>query len=153
MFLKDFLKEFKDKKVKLYVDMDGVIAHYDVGVAAEFDTKRPLLSSIKKLKEISEMENIELYILSITRMDEGFNQKNEWLDKYAPFFKTENRVIISRESNDFKSSWDLKTEYLQSLKREKNSVIIVIDDDPLVLKKIGETNEDVIRLKDTALVD
>ena len=33
MYLKDYLEKFKSKKVKLFVDMDGVIADYHVGVA------------------------------------------------------------------------------------------------------------------------
>ena len=152
MYLKDYIKKFDNKKIKMFIDMDGVIADYEVGVASNFDKKRPLTSSIAKLEEISQMDNVEMYILSITRMDEGYEEKNIWLDKHAPFFKKENRVIISRESNDFASSYDLKTSFLKDLKRD-GSVIIVIDDDPIILKKIGETNEDIIRLKDTALVD
>ncbi len=152
MYLKDYIKKFEDKKIKMFIDMDGVIADYEVGVASNFDKKRPLISSIAKLEEISQMENVEMYILSITRMDEGYEEKNIWLDKHAPFFKKENRVIISRESNDFASSYDLKTSFLKDFERD-GSVIIVIDDDPIILKKIGETNEDIIRLKDTALVD
>ena len=152
MYLKDYIKRYEDKKIKMFIDMDGVIADYVVGEASNFDTKRPLISSISKLEDISKMDNVELYILSITRMDEGYEEKNIWLDKHAPFFKKENRVIISRESNDFASSYDLKSNYLKDLKRD-GSVIIVIDDDPIILKKIGETSDDIVRLKDTALVD
>ena len=35
----------------------------------------------------------------------------------------------------------------------RNSIIIFIDDDPLILKEVGTTSKDVILLKDTALVD
>ena len=98
------------------------------------------------------MNNIELYILSISRMDEGVGQKQSWLDINAPFFKKENRVIISRESNEFESSSFLKSNYLKNLKRD-DSTIIVIDDDPIILKEIKKTSEDIILLKDTALVD
>ena len=52
MYLKNYLENFNNKKIKLYVDMDGVIADYEVGVAAHFDKKRPLVSSISKLEEI-----------------------------------------------------------------------------------------------------
>ena len=53
MYLKDYLKRYEHKKIKLLVDMDGVIADYDVGKPGEYDTKRPLFASIKKLEEIS----------------------------------------------------------------------------------------------------
>ena len=152
MYLKEYLKKFENKKIKMYVDMDGVIADYEVGIPHGFDKKRPLISNISKLEEISKMENVELYILSITRMDEGYNEKNIWLDQHAPFFKKENRVIISRESNNFISSPDLKSDFIKNLERD-GSIIVVIDDDPLVLHKIQETSEDAILLKDTALVD
>ena len=50
------------------------------------------------------------------------------------------------------SSSFLKAKYLESFKRD-GSVIIVIDDDPKILKEIRKLNEDIILLKDTVLVD
>ena len=152
MYLKDYLRQFENKKIKLYVDMDGVIADYIFEKACDYDKKRPLFESIKKLEEISKIKNIELYILSSTRKNEGYNQKNYWLDLYAPFFKKENRVILSREANDFIESSSLKANYLSQLKRD-DSIIIVIDDDPKNLKEIKKNNSDIILLKDTVLVD
>ncbi len=152
MYILDYLKKFEDKNIKIFVDMDGVIADYEVGVAEKFHLKRPLYSSLEKLKEISNMNNVELFILSVTRKDEGNAQKQEWLDQYAPFFAKENRVILSRESNDGKSSSELKSTYIKNLERD-GSVIVVIDDDPRVLFAIKETSDDVYLLKDTALVD
>lgn len=152
MYILDFLKKYNNKKIKLFVDMDGVIADYDVGVPSNYDKKRPLYDSIKKLEEVSKLDNVELYILSITRMDEGYKQKNDWLDMYAPIFEKDKRVIISRESNNMISSSILKSNYLKNLKRD-DSVIILIDDDPVILKEVRKNNEDVILLKDTVLVD
>ena len=152
MYLKEFLEQFDGKKIKMFVDMDGVIVDYVVGSTDDFDKRRPLYSSLSKLKEIYEEGIVDLYILSITRMNKGLQEKNIWLDNYAPMFKKENRVIISREANDFKSSAELKAEYISSLERD-GSVIIVIDDDPRVLKAMKDTNKDVVLLKDTALVD
>ncbi|MBR0491493.1 MAG: hypothetical protein IJJ82_05570 [Clostridia bacterium] len=150
MYIDDVLEQYKDKKIKLFVDMDGVIADYEVGLARDYDKKRPLKSNIKKLKEISENPNIEMNILSVTRYDKGFEEKNIWLDKYAPFFQKKNRNIISRESNGFEKSSILKANFIKGIKR--NKIIIIIDDDPLVLKRIHKENEDVVLLKDTALV-
>ena len=152
MYLKNYLKQYKDQKIKLFVDMDGVIADYIFGNAKDYDKKRPLKDSIKKLEEISKMPNIELFIFSATRYNEGLEQKQWWLDTYAPFFKKDNRIIISREANDMIESSILKANYLKDYKRD-NSLIIVIDDDPKNLKEISKTNEDVILLKDTVLVD
>ena len=152
MYLKDYLNQFEGKKIKMFVDMDGVIVDYVVGSTDDFDKRRPLYTSISKIQEIYEAGNVELYILSITRMNKGLEEKNIWLDNYAPMFKKENRVIISREANDFKASAELKAEYISNLERD-GSVFIVIDDDPRVLKAIKDSNKDVALLKDTALVD
>ena len=152
MYIKEYLKQYKNKKIKLFVDMDGVIVDYIVGSAEDYDKKRPLYDSIKKLEEINKMSNVELFIFSATRYSKGFEQKQWWLDEYAPFFKKENRIIISREDNDMEKSAVLKANYLKDLKRD-DSIIIVIDDDPRNLKEISKLNEDIILLKDTVLID
>lgn len=152
MYLKEYLKKYNNKKIKIFVDMDGTIVDYVVGNSTDFADRRPLTSSIAKLEEISKQNNVELYILSVTRGDKGLREKQEWLDKFAPFFKKENRIIISRESNNMLLAYELKCNYLSNINRD-DSVLIIIDDDPIVLREIGNTNKDVIRLKDTALVD
>lgn len=155
MFFERTIKnlESKYKKIKLFVDMDGVIADYVVGEARDYDKKRPLLTTIKQLENVSSKDNIELNILSISRMDIGVKQKNDWLNKYAPFFKTENRSIISRESNNMEKSYKLKCDYIRNVKRESDCIIVVIDDDCDIVHKLKDENEDIVILKDTVFVD
>ena len=153
MFFKDLIDTYNGKNIKIFVDMDGVIADYDVGVTSGYDVKRPLITSIEKLEEISKFDNTELYILSITKKDIGIEEKNYWLNKYAPFFKNENRVIISKESNEGFSSKELKANYLAKVERKDDCIIMVIDDDPAIIKEIGKANPDIVLLKDTVLVD
>ena len=152
MYFSKYLEKFKDDKIKIFVDMDGVIADYDFGVPKDYDKKRPLYDSIKKLEIVSKMPNVEMFVISITRMNEGFEQKQEWLDKYAPFFKKENRIIISREANNMEKSPILKAKFLKKYKKDDN-IIIVIDDDPRNLVEIDKLNEGIILLKDAVLVD
>lgn len=152
MYLKEYLEQFKDKRIKIFVDMDGVIADYIFGSAQDFDQKRPLYDSIDKLEIISKMPNVKLFIFSATRYSSGVDEKEWWLDTYAPFFKKENRIIISREENDMASSYDLKAKYLASYQRD-GSILILIDDDPKNLKEVKKLNSDIILLKDTVLVD
>ena len=152
MYIKDYLQQFQDEKIKLLVDMDGVIADYIFDSAKDYNQKRPLFDSIKKLEEISHKPNVELYIFSATRRTEGIEQKHWWLNTYAPFFKEENRIILSREANGMTESAILKANFLKEYKRD-GSVIIVIDDDPKNLKEIRKLNEDVVLLKDSVLVD
>lgn len=151
MYLKEILNGYGDKKIKIYIDMDGVIADYDVGKPGNFDKKRPLYTSIDKLKEISFMDNVSLYILSITRKNIGIYEKNIWLDKYMPFIDKNNRFILSKEKES-KSSSELKVNFLKNIKRE-DGVIILIDDDPLILKSVMDNVNDIVLLKDTVLVD
>ena len=153
MLIFDVLKKFENKKIRLYVDMDGCIADYEVGAPNNYDKKRPLITNLSKLEQISKMPNVELYVLSITRMNNGLEEKNKWLDYYAPFFKKENRYIISREKYNFKKdSVSLKYEFVKQIKRD-DSQIIIIDDDPSILKKLKDGFDDVILLKDTTLID
>ena len=151
MYITDYIKRFKDKRIKIYVDMDGVIADYDVGNASEYDKKRPLLTNIEALREVSKNKNVEMFILSITRMTIGREEKNRWLDKYVEFIKVENRFIISREEHNFMPSKALKKKFIKNIKRDE-SIIIVIDDDPAIIDEIRKSSEDVYLLKDTSLV-
>ena len=152
MYLEDYLNRFGEKKIKLFVDMDGVVADYDFGSAQDYDKKRPLIDSIDKLEIVSKMPNVELFIFSVTRYSSGYEQKQWWLDTYASFFKKENRIIISREDNGMRDSSLLKAEYLANYQRD-DSVLILIDDDPQNLKDVRRLNEDIFLLKDTVLVD
>ena len=151
MYITDYIKQFKNKRIKIYVDMDGVIADYDVGKALEYDKKRPLLTNIEALREVSKNKNVEMFILSITRMTIGRDEKNRWLDKYVEFIKVENRYIISREEHNFMPSKTLKKRFIKNIKRDE-SIIIVIDDDPAIIDEIRKSSEDVYLLKDTSLV-
>lgn len=149
MKIVDEIKVFSlERKVNLFVDMDGVIAEYDFGKPLDFVNKRPLISNIKVLEEISKISNVDMYILSICRKDSQVNDKNDWLDKYAPFFKKENRNIISKETYKEKTSLELKVSFLNNQKGFK----ILIDDDNEVLKEVSEKVGDIILYQDSSLV-
>ena len=66
MYFKEYLKKYDNNRVKLFVDMDGVIADYEFGNASDFDKKRPLYERIQKIEEIAEKENIELFSHDVT---------------------------------------------------------------------------------------
>ena len=132
--------------------MDGVVADYDIGGNLDYSIKRPLYSNIKQIEEISHYDNIELYILSVTRHNEGIKQKQVWLDKYMPFIKKENRILLSRENNKMKRSRFIKAEYLQNVVDDEYKIIL-IDDDPTVIDEVKDTSPSIITMKDTVLVD
>lgn len=144
-------KQTKNKKTRIYVDMDGVIASYNIGKPYDFENKRPLTTNIKTLSKINNLENTELFILSICKKDSQIKEKNNWLDKYAPFFQKDNRIIISKESNPNLSSKELKLNYLKSLKTDNQ--IILIDDDNEIIKNIKDNAKNIILYQDSELTD
>lgn len=141
----------KDKKTIIYVDMDGVIASYDFGKPLNFTNKRPLTTNIKTLSQLNNLKNIELHILSVCVFDRQVKEKNEWLDKYAPFFEKDKRTIISKESYPNYSSAILKLNYLKSL--EVKDQIIFIDDDNEVLRTVRNGLKNIILYQDSELID
>lgn len=152
MYFYELIKKLsKNKKTKIYVDMDGVIASYDFGKPLDFTNKRPLITNIKTLNELCKLQNVELFILSVCRFNNQINEKNNWLDKYAPFFDKNKRIIISKESNLHLSSKKLKLNYLKTLKTEDQ--IIFIDDDNEVLKTIHNNIKNIILYQDSELID
>ena len=152
MHFYELIKEkYHDKEVLLFVDMDGVIASYDFGKPLDFKNKRPLKTNIDTLKKVSELDNITLNILSVCRKDYQIVEKNEWLDKYAPFFKKENRNILSKESITGYSSAELKLNFLESV--ETNKLIIMLDDDNKVLDTLSKSDKEIILYQDSELVD
>lgn len=140
-----------NKGTKIYVDMDGVIASFNIGKPYDFGNKRPIQTNINTLKKISGLENVELHILSICRTDNQIAEKNNWLDKYAPFFDKNNRNILSKETYPNLSSKELKANFLKKLNKDKQ--IILIDDDNGILKYIAKEVESIILFQDSELVD
>ena len=47
----DTIEQYSDKNITIYVDMDGVIAEYDIG-NFDYNTIRPLKSNIKRIEEL-----------------------------------------------------------------------------------------------------
>ena len=138
----------KDQKIDIYVDMDGVIAEYDFGRPLDFLNKRPLLGNIKVLEEISKIPNVKMHILSICKKDSQINDKNVWLDKYAPFFKKENRNVLSKETYTDRSSSELKVDFLNNIESFK----ILIDDDNGILKEVDKKVKNISLYQDSSIV-
>lgn len=153
MYFYNLIKEMATKKdLMIFFDMDGVLAEYGIGKNPfDFLNKRPLKQNIATIEEVSTIENVEVHVLSVCREDSQIEEKNIWLDKNAPFFKKENRNIISRASKDWMPSKDIKLNFLKEVKTDKQ--IILVDDDNGVLKNIKDNLENVIVMQDSELID
>lgn len=148
----DLIKKISiDEEVILFVDMDGVIASYDVGRPYDFKNKRPLKNNINIFREIAKLDRVRLHILSVCRENYQIEEKNEWLDINAPFFEKENRVILSKEDSIYKISSELKLNYLKNYKTDKK--IVFIDDDNSVLSVVNKELKNIILFQDSELVD
>lgn len=148
----DLIKKISiEEEVILFVDMDGVIASYDVGRPYDFKNKRPLKNNINIFREIAKLDRVSLHILSVCRENYQIEEKNEWLDINAPFFEKENRVILSKEDGIYKISSELKLNYLKNYKTDKK--IVFIDDDNSVLSVVNKELKNIILFQDSELVD
>ncbi len=142
-------EKYKNEKLDIYVDMDGVIAEYEIG-KFDFLNRRPLINNINIFKKLSANKNITLNILSICREDFQIDEKNIWLDKNAPFFK--HRNVISKESHPGKSSKELKYEFLKNIPQKDNKIIF-IDDDNDIIKYVHNNLDNIIVFQDSSLID
>lgn len=141
----------KEEEIIMFVDMDGVIASYEINKPFDFENKRPLYNNINIFKTLSKNKNIELHILSICKLNKQEQEKNNWLDCYAPFFKKEHRHILSREKYSNNLAKILKKNFLEEVKTNKK--IIVVDDDNDVLYEINKNLKNIILFQDSELID
>ncbi len=151
MHFYNLIKELASEKIILFVDMDGVIASYDFGKPLDFKNKRPLYNNIEVLKKVSTIDNVELHILSVCRKNYQIEEKNEWLDIYAPFFKKENRHILSKETIIGLQSSNMKANFLKDY--VSNKKIILLDDDIRVLRAVADTAPNITLFQDSELID
>ena len=74
-FVERIKKEYSNKQIIIFIDMDGVIAEYDLGKPYDYKDKRPLTNNINVFKALKNFENIELHILSICKKDYQIDEK------------------------------------------------------------------------------
>ena len=83
----------KNSRVAMFIDMDGTIVEYPIYLKGEISTNtrgkfvdgRPIEIIIDKLRKISKIKNIDLYILSLAKSSIIVEEKKEWLKKYVDF--------------------------------------------------------------------
>lgn len=146
------INRYNGKNINIYVDMDGVIAEYDIG-NFDYDTIRPLQSNIKKIKDLIN-DSINVKILTICKNDKIINEKIEWIEKHMPFFDLNDVIFISKENEKYSglSSKELKSEFLK-LNINDNNINIVIDDDNEIVKYLVKNNRNIIVFQVSSWID
>ena len=155
----NYLKQFEDKQVNIYIDMDGVVADYDIlGFEDNKDSKdvylnkRPIITTINILEEVNKLNNVNLYILSVARNENQIPGKVKWLEKNMGFITKEQINILPREGNDFKPAHELKKIFLKG-NTDPNEINIMIDDSHSVLYTLLRSDINVIPLHITSILN
>lgn len=142
----DKVKEIKkeNEKIAIFVDMDGTIAEYPVyqeenvakAMEEEYSKIEPINYIINILKELSKIENIDLYILTLSKTIQISEEKIKWLKKYVNFIQEKNWIIITKELGEYNKE---NRDFIKALKMQEKLPIydfeILLDDDHKVLKE------------------
>ena len=133
----------KYNKVALFVDMDGTIAEYSVypdGFITNetkeiFINAQPINIIIKELEKLNKIDNLHIYILTLSKSNIIKNEKKLWLKRYIPFVKESNYIIIVKENNEYSSE---TRAYIKSQKMKEKlneyDYVMLLDDDHKILR-------------------
>lgn len=145
----------KNKKVDMYIDVDGTIAEYHLYNPEEISRKmeeeylknEPLKNVIDVLEEISKINNIEMYILSLSKTKKITEKKKIWLKKYVPFIKEENWIILTKEIGEYSNENrnEIKGKNIE-LRQKDYDKSIMLDDEQVVLREAKKILNDKIEV-------
>lgn len=145
----------KNKKVDMYIEMDGTIAEYHLYNPEEISRKmeeeylknEPLKNVIDVLEEISKINNIEMYILSLSKTKKITEKKKIWLKKYVPFIKEENWIILTKEIGEYSNENrnEIKGKNIE-LRQKDYDKSIMLDDEQVVLREAKKILNDKIEV-------
>ena len=145
----------KNKRVAMFVDMDGTINEYEVysektlseQMEDRYMDTAPVQPIIDALKEINDIPNIDLYILSLSRTNNLTEKKKLWLEKYIDFIPKTNWVILTKENGEYNKE---NRDFIKSLKMKEKlneyDHFIFLDDDHKILKGASETFKEKINV-------
>ena len=145
----------KNKRVAMFVDMDGTINEYEVysektlsqQMEDRYMDTAPVQPIIDVLKEINDIPNIDLYILSLSRTNKLTEKKKLWLEKYIDFIPKTNCIILTKENGEYNKE---NRDFIKSLKMKEKlneyDHFIFLDDDHKILKGASETFKEKINV-------
>lgn len=146
------LDEYKDSNITIYVDMDGVIAEYDIG-NFDYNTIRPLKSNIKRIEELVQRDNIKVKILTVCKTNKIVEEKIDWLKRNMDFFNIDDVIFISKEQEEYKGieSFELKSNYLKD--NIDSDINILVDDDNSIIKYVRKNNPELLVFQVSSWID
>ena len=135
--------------------MDGTIAEYHLYNPEEISRKmeeeylknEPLKNVIDVLEEISKINNIEMYILTLSKTKKITEKKKIWLKKYVPFIKEENWIILTKEIGEYSNENrnEIKGKNIE-LRQKDYDKSIMLDDEQVVLREAKKILNDKIEV-------
>ena len=140
--MKKFINKIKNickenKRVAMFIDMDGTITEYEVypeelvtqKMNSGYSEYEPVEYIINILKNVDEIPNIDLYILTLARNSKIIEEK--W-QKYWE----ENWIFINKEIGEYDKTHRniIKAEKIKEIIKEYDYAIL-LDDDHKILKE------------------
>lgn len=139
------------KKVALFVDMDGTITEYKVYQSGFItnDTKELFLNAepvniiIDNLKAVNNIENLDIYILSLSKSKIINEEKKVWLKKYVPFIEEKNYIILVKENGDYnqENRTLVKAQKMKN-KLDEYDYVMLLDDEHKILRETQKELQD-----------
>ena len=127
------VKEIKKKngKIAIFVDMDGTIAEFPVyqeenvakAMEEEYSKIEPINYIIDILKELGKIEDIDLYILTLSKTIKITKEKIKWLKKYVNFIQEKNWIIITKELGEYNKE---NRNIIKALKMQENCLNMIL---------------------------
>lgn len=113
----------------------------------EYLKNEPLKNVIDVLEEISKINNIEMYILSLSKTKKITEKKKIWLKKYVPFIKEENWIILTKEIGEYSNENrnEIKGKNIE-LRQKDYDKSIMLDDEQVVLREAKKILNDKIEV-------
>lgn len=119
--------------ILLYVD-DKILTQ----MGENYNKAKPIEEIINTLEKISKINNIDIYILSLSKNQKITEEKKIWLKKYTEFIPEKNWIILTKENGDYDHN---NRNQIKSLKMKEKlnqyDHVIFLDNDHIILK---ETN-------------
>lgn len=137
-------KDALENKVMVFFDMDGVMAEYGSGEKNAIFTnqpgfyfnRRPIKTIINIVKELNDLDNVEVGIISNCYYEEQKQDKLKWLEINLPFLKREYICIIKLKDEEYtKETKDfIKSKYLKNMIIDKDVKVYFFEDDHGIIK-------------------